>query len=1822
MPTLLNPPPAAGFMVKTPKVPEWAKEISQSPAHQNPSKAPPVPTKDLELSQDSTTSLEQYYEDSKNASFIDNISRRSLSSRSLEKRGPLYCKDGPCVDGSCCGPDSICGYGPDFCGKGCQSQCDATAMCGEYSENADMPCGMNLCCSQSGWCGTTEVFCHNADPINLSAPCQAGYGSCSIASTPSCAKGGGSTNGRTIGYYQSWNVRTRKCDTKTPKQLDTKGFTHLFYSFAFIDPTSFAVVPAHDDDPAQMREFTGLAKDGLKTWIAVGGFDFSNPETKTHHTWSDMVSTKANRAAFISSAREYMDEYGFTGIDLDWEYPGEPKRGGRKLEDTRNFAMLLREMRAAYGDQYGISLTLAPDYWYLRWFDAKAMEPFVDFFGFMAYDLHGFWDEDVKTLGKVVRGQADIREIGNNTVPLWFDGLDPKKINFGLAMYGRGYTVSDKSCNGLLCSFSGPSKKGECTDSDGVMSLGEIKNLIKNKGLKPNYLKDSLMKELTWDDQWIGYDDEETFKDKKAWADGQCFGGTMIWSIDFQGSSTSAEPVEQNSPGEIPKSLLNKKLPNCKSGESYDAIKDMGTFWYNSGAEQWADEYINSQPDHSNWAQNLYRELFPKKDHTKFSCQEPGAPCDHDLTCDDFNAIDKGGLWYLFQSMAAFHSFMSQLSIEFDQSIGITSDQIGTMRQLLGIKSGAPKAPLDLASILGAAFSIGSALATPAAAVGGPLAGISGVMYMVSATGDSGGSDDAVEATDTIRGLLAIVAKQGFANIKAIVASTFGKQGHKQTDIPEIMRVGGVKNPAVSVFGWGSWLRDHPLNNLDDVISKMKTNLDQALIWQMARQFRGAYVVVRDDLPVDKCTNPNNAWEADKKRCLDILAWYPKKVSQTLGGNKDMEALWTDWNMDKLGTLRNAVECWENNNGHIGKTGIREGSWASETPPPCFFAMPVLKGNYSDVSKGSIWMAGNFPGQEGQAGLLWPKSKCENGNKELHQNPFNSKSDYKCAEFDLTKDLIEHWNYLLEAPSCLRPEVDPAATSHLAGSAKNSSGDSSTSNVMSAPTPENNPSCASVVGDFLEETTIAEGTFSTTATSAEVPSRPSLPEALILPHQHEHDAGPQLFGNEAALFQPVSSLALHSAAAGFPELSYQDSLSQDLLAGMDGIDFDFLLDDTQLSGSFIPAAPVNAGSLIMGIPPTGQCAAPSTIQPEHGSSFDAQSMSIPHQRLSPSEGQLEPEATSSLPRFAARLPSMEPERPEQTPLHIHPANQVQRPRQVHCLRPWKIEASAYSKILDEAQELRPELPSSFKLPSHRALSRFLEGYFRGFAVHLPFIHIVTFSATDIGLELLLSLTAVGALYRFEAASGYQIYNAARHLISWRLKRRTQPALDRLTRDDRVTTDDAQSVPSTPTGPNTGTREPELHAQDKTVHLLQAMVVLMAMASWGDRELMGDALSMSSQVAMLAREMKIHESEKPTPPNQQRAEGIKLEERRRTLFAAFALLNLQSVAFDVPPLLLNREVAINLPGCASSWQAPNAEEWSALRDTYMPPRPFPEKIHMLLAGQSIHTVTALSSFGNYVLIHGLLQQVLLTRNASEDIQAAGNCILSRDFVKRMETALRVWQESWEATYESTTDPSSSKGPLGFNSTALLRLAYIRLNVGFGPDRRFLARDDAQRIAAAFSEPILAASDRSMHMNQAVLQCIHALSIPVRVGIAFVARTQTLNWSIQHAFCNLECAFLLTQWLKVLSEAVRESGLISLQPDERRLINLVTVLVQETELGDRLDADQHPAVQIESLATLTLVLWSKTFSGSHVFDIVRVIGDGLSISVHGSNKKDGD
>jgi chitinase len=46
-----------------------------------------------------------------------------------------------------------------------------------------------------------------------------------------------------------------------------------------------------------------------------------------------------------------MDEYGFQGVDIDWEYPGTDVRGGKR-EDIANFVLLMKEMGAEYGSNY------------------------------------------------------------------------------------------------------------------------------------------------------------------------------------------------------------------------------------------------------------------------------------------------------------------------------------------------------------------------------------------------------------------------------------------------------------------------------------------------------------------------------------------------------------------------------------------------------------------------------------------------------------------------------------------------------------------------------------------------------------------------------------------------------------------------------------------------------------------------------------------------------------------------------------------------------------------------------------------------------------------------------------------------------------------------------------------------------------------------------------------------------------------------------------------------------------------------------------------------------------------------------------------------------------------------------------------------------------------------------------------------------------------------------------------------------------------------------------------------------------------------------
>jgi chitinase len=213
-------------------------------------------------------------------------------------------------------------------------------MCGIDSADGKTSCGLKLCCSYYGWCGTESVHCLDPEPLVgkvsiiclerkastntyfLKTPCQQGFGGCKIIPPPTCDKRSGSSRGRRIAYWQGWNVRERTCDTVAPNQINTRGLTHLFYAFISFDPATFQITARNPLDIPVYGQFTALKRNGLQTWVAVGGWSFNDPGTPTEFAYSNMVSTAANRAAFIKSLIAFMELYGFQGADLDWEYVG------------------------------------------------------------------------------------------------------------------------------------------------------------------------------------------------------------------------------------------------------------------------------------------------------------------------------------------------------------------------------------------------------------------------------------------------------------------------------------------------------------------------------------------------------------------------------------------------------------------------------------------------------------------------------------------------------------------------------------------------------------------------------------------------------------------------------------------------------------------------------------------------------------------------------------------------------------------------------------------------------------------------------------------------------------------------------------------------------------------------------------------------------------------------------------------------------------------------------------------------------------------------------------------------------------------------------------------------------------------------------------------------------------------------------------------------------------------------------------------------------------------------------------------------------------
>ncbi|KAG8165716.1 hypothetical protein KVR01_004268 [Diaporthe batatas] len=368
-------------------------------------------------------------------------------------------------------------------------------------------------CSQYGFCGTTAEFCGKG--------CQS-----NCVEHPKPSGKTGKTLNRVIGYWEAWNDRST-CHKTSASDLPLDALTHVNYAFAYIDPSTFQITTMDVATAISTFDDIGAIKvtnPDIQIFVSLGGWTFSDNDTVTQPVFGNIAGNAANRQKFATNLLSFLTAYGFDGVDLDWEYPGAPDRGGKK-DDTKNYVELCKTLRETFdksGRTLGITFTAPSSFWYLRWFDLPGMMKYVDWLNFMTYDLHGVWDSTNPISGSIVQGHTNLTEIKLATELLWRVGLSPSQVALGFGFYGRSFTLADPSCTKPGCPFSGGGAKGVCTGTSGCEDFQVIHD------------KEAAVKYFSWDkNQWISFDDEETFKQKVDWGNDIGFGGSLIWASDL-----------------------------------------------------------------------------------------------------------------------------------------------------------------------------------------------------------------------------------------------------------------------------------------------------------------------------------------------------------------------------------------------------------------------------------------------------------------------------------------------------------------------------------------------------------------------------------------------------------------------------------------------------------------------------------------------------------------------------------------------------------------------------------------------------------------------------------------------------------------------------------------------------------------------------------------------------------------------------------------------------------------------------------------------------------------------------------------------------------------------------------------------------------------------------------------------------------------------------------------------------------------------------------------------------------------------------------------
>ncbi|KAA1477051.1 hypothetical protein DENSPDRAFT_867476 [Dentipellis sp. KUC8613] len=352
------------------------------------------------------------------------------------------------------------------------------------------------------------------------------------------------------GYFTNWGIYGANFQ---PTDIIPSELSHILYAFADVSASTGAI-SLTDSYADEQKHFPGdswdepgnnlygclkqlyllkLANRNLKVLLSVGGYTYSQ---EGHFSF---VTSSSLRATFVQNAVQLIEDYGFDGIDLDFEYPSNSAQG-------QGFADLYTELRTAFttlqnqkGDSEPYQLTSAVSAGADNYANlvVPQMNSALTYWNLMAYDYAGSWltfaDNQANLYGGARTGVSTDMAVKH----FLSAGADADKIIMGIPLYGRAF----EQTTGLGAPYNGV---GTGTIQAGIYSYTTLPlagaQVFENTTDVSSYSYDSAKQEL------VSYDTPHIVTLKAQYVQSKGLGGSMYWdlSTDKTGSNSLVGTVK------------------------------------------------------------------------------------------------------------------------------------------------------------------------------------------------------------------------------------------------------------------------------------------------------------------------------------------------------------------------------------------------------------------------------------------------------------------------------------------------------------------------------------------------------------------------------------------------------------------------------------------------------------------------------------------------------------------------------------------------------------------------------------------------------------------------------------------------------------------------------------------------------------------------------------------------------------------------------------------------------------------------------------------------------------------------------------------------------------------------------------------------------------------------------------------------------------------------------------------------------------------------------------------------------------------------------